>query len=518
MARDYATAIHLLNSLQTNAAILEAVRKQGSLLNTMSLPEFRGFVQRIGYKPSDLNSLAIIHVAGTKGKGSTSAFCESILRKTEIAGHNGLSRPLKTGLYTSPHLKEVRERIRINGSPVSKELFANHFFNVWDKLEATKASTLSQCPRQPTSSPTATQPAVVDRDHPDKPNYFRYLTLMSFHLFMQEKVDVVILETGVGGEYDCTNFIEKPVACGITSLGFDHMSILGETIDKIAWHKAGIIKVGLADAPIITAPQVPEAISVIRERAKERKASKLIEISDQDIKSLADIKLGLPGAHQRSNAAVARALCQEWIAARQAAGASVHATPDTIQAGLQDARWPGRCQHVRTPKFANIDWYIDGAHTPESLTVCAEWFRDVVTSSTTASATEPVYLVFNCTHGREGSRLFPPLIEMFKNVPLAGVVFCTNTPFEVMPTTESDMTNHTVMPDPELKAQASLRDTWTALTQGMDAFAGTRVDVAGSVEAAATLIDGREGAKRVLVTGSLHLLGSLLTYLDVDCS
>ncbi len=82
---------------------------------------------------------------------------------------------------------------------------------------------------------------------PDKPSYFRYLTLVAFHTFMQENVDAVILEVGVGGEYDATNVIESPVVCGITSLGMDHVAVLGDTIEKIAWHKAGIIKVFIID-------------------------------------------------------------------------------------------------------------------------------------------------------------------------------------------------------------------------------------------------------------------------------
>ena len=221
MSRDYKAAIALLNSLQTNAAVLEAIRKSGNLLNTQSIPEFQGYLERIHYTPSDLNKLNIIHVAGTKGKGSTSAFCDSILRQTRITAKDGSSRFIKTGLYTSPHLQEVRERIRIDGSPVSKEMFAKYFFSVWDRLQESDLKN-------------------------DKPAYFRYLTLMSFHLFLQEGVDVVILEVGVGGEYDCTNIVPRPVVCGISSLGLDHMSLLGDTIEKIAWHKAGILKVRLS--------------------------------------------------------------------------------------------------------------------------------------------------------------------------------------------------------------------------------------------------------------------------------
>jgi folylpolyglutamate synthase len=163
--RDYQQAIQLLNSLQTNSAILEAVRKSGNLLNTLSIPEMQNYIRRIGYNLSDLDRLNTIHIAGTKGKGSTVAFCQSILK----------TLGLQTGMFTSPHILQVRERFRINGVPISQPKFAKYFFDVWDRLEATK-------------------PTAPDLHHPDKPAYFRYLTLMCFHVFMQEKIDVLLLE------------------------------------------------------------------------------------------------------------------------------------------------------------------------------------------------------------------------------------------------------------------------------------------------------------------------------------
>jgi folylpolyglutamate synthase len=158
---------------------------------------------------TDLNQLKVIHIAGTKGKGSTSAFCEIMLR----------SRGLKTGLFTSPHLLEVRERIRINGRPIGKEVFGTSFFECWERLSTHRKE-------------RATMPA-----------YFRFLTLMAFHIFIEEKVDVAIIEVGIGGHYDSTNIIPTPYACGISSIGHDHLDILGNTLAQIAWHKAGIFKV-----------------------------------------------------------------------------------------------------------------------------------------------------------------------------------------------------------------------------------------------------------------------------------
>lgn len=136
---NYSSAIGLLNSLQTNASALEALKAKGPLLNLSSLPEMRDYLQRLGYTPEDLAPLNIIHVAGTKGKGSTSAFCSSILSRASSVPK---SSPLKVGLYTSPHLLAVRERIRVNGIPLDADLFAKYFFQVWNRLETTQVRSL----------------------------------------------------------------------------------------------------------------------------------------------------------------------------------------------------------------------------------------------------------------------------------------------------------------------------------------------------------------------------------------
>ncbi|XP_006813263.1 folylpolyglutamate synthase, mitochondrial-like, partial [Saccoglossus kowalevskii] len=181
----------------------------------------------------DIDGLNIIHISGTKGKGSVSAFCESILR----------AHGLKTGFYSSPHLIEVRERFRINGVPLTKEKFSKYFFEVYRKLESTMGE--------------------FDRA---MPVHLRFLTIMAWHTFIQENVDVVILEVGMGGTYDCTNVVRRPTVTGINLVDFDHTKILGNTLDKIAWHKAGICKPG---RPAFTVPQSKEATDTIIARAKE---------------------------------------------------------------------------------------------------------------------------------------------------------------------------------------------------------------------------------------------------------
>ena len=165
--------------------------------------------------------------------------------------------PKKVGLYTSPHLISVRERIRINSVPISPELFAKYFFEVWDLLTlkyelATLKNDLENLPSD------------------QKPGYFKFLTLMSFHVFLQEGIDVAIYETGIGGQFDSTNIVERPACTGITQLDLDHTYVLGETIEEIAWQKAGIQKTG-SPSFFVGQTSHPTTMKVINRVAKERK-------------------------------------------------------------------------------------------------------------------------------------------------------------------------------------------------------------------------------------------------------
>lgn len=161
------------------------------------------------------------------------------------------------GLYTSPHMVAVRERIRINGAPLSEEDFAKFFFEVWDKLDANPVVRVFVY-----LHPQCKNWGSLQRKNPDttlKPMYFRFMTLLAFHVFFTLKVtycllpvlsslsglqvDASIFEVGVGGTYDSTNIVPKPIVTGITSLGIDHQGVLGKTLPEIAWQKGGIYKV-----------------------------------------------------------------------------------------------------------------------------------------------------------------------------------------------------------------------------------------------------------------------------------
>ncbi|VVA95503.1 unnamed protein product [Arabis nemorensis] len=272
------------------------------------------------------------YVAGTKGKGSTCTFAECILR----------NYGLRTGLFTSPHLIDVRERFRLNGIGISQEKFVEYFWFCFHKL---KEKTSNEIPM---------------------PTYLCFLALLAFKIFATEQVDVVILEVGLGGRFDATNVIKKPVVCGITSLGYDHIEIL---------EKAGIFKTGV---PAFTVPQPNEAMRVLNEKATELKVKvQVVEPLDTSH------RLGLQGEHQYLSAGLAVALCSTFL---QEIGIEdkngLNKTNGLLEKfifGLSNAYLMGRAMIVPDTELPEeIVFYLDGAHSPESMETCANWFSQQI--------------------------------------------------------------------------------------------------------------------------------------------
>jgi folylpolyglutamate synthase len=283
-----------------------------------------------------------VHVAGTKGKGTVCAYVDSILSFYQKS--HGL--PKKIGLFTSPHLISVRERIRINSKPISETLFTKYFFEVWDLLEASAES-------------LSLNPSI-------KPAYFRFLTLMSFYVFLNEGVDAAIYEVGIGGEYDSTNIFERPAATGISSLGIDHVYQLGESIDKIAWHKAGILK---TKSPAFTVEQVPEAMEVVKSRAREKEINIKVVQANPILK---DIRIQPNATFQIKNASLAIALTETVLKKIDPSFSLPESSlPKEFINGLEQVVSRGRFEIKIDGK---THWYLDGAHTADSLIVAAKWF------------------------------------------------------------------------------------------------------------------------------------------------
>lgn len=293
----------------------------------------------------DIDNLNIIHVTGTKGKGSTCAFTRSFLRAHGL--RTGF--PKRVGLYTSPDLQCIRERIQIDDRPITEDLFTKYFFEVWEGL----------------TSPDLVQNAETAR----QPRYLQLLTLLAFHSFVREHVDAAIFETHHGGEYDATNVIQKPVVTGITSLGLDHVAQLGPTLESIAWHKAGIFKTG---APAFSVQQEAGPATILRNRAAEKETNLTFVSID---KSLPVNARALSVPVQRLNCSLALALARTFL---QLKGPGHTMDSVDISSGVENFSWIGRFEIIED---GTSQWFLDGAHNTLSLKQAAEWFAKNVSAS-----------------------------------------------------------------------------------------------------------------------------------------
>lgn len=451
-----------------------------------------------------------IHVAGTKGKGSTSAFISYILSQYTKPDPEQSSPCLhKIGLFTSPHLRFARERIQINNAPLSEEQFARYFFEVWDRLE----ESAKVAGEDPTSRAA-------------KPQYFRYLTLMAFHTYLSEGVDASVIECGIGGEYDCTNVIEKPKTTAITSLGIDHVAMLGTTIEQIAWHKGGIIKPGVKG---FTAPQLPSAEEVLAKRAEEKSTKLDVVTNHPDLNPVtSQVKLGLAGDFQYTNASLAVAAAAELLRKTGVANISENVMseplPAKFTAGLEQTQLGGRCE---TRYEKNVSWYIDGGHTLESIRLAGQWFASRIqedSSSSDIARQKPRILIFN-QQTRDSTALARALHEtlaaaLVAEVPFTHALFCTNITYKQAGYRPDLVSMNANADDVErLKVQKSLAEAWKLNDPKAQTHVfGTieeAVDFARDIAAEERkILQKDEAPVMTFVTGSLHLVGGFLDVIE----
>lgn len=327
---DYEKALQVLGEL-TRFGINLGLERITALLGCLGSPQDR---------------LPAIHIAGTNGKGSTSAILSSVLRETGR----------RVGTYTSPHLESYTERITVNGVPIPEEEFARLLLELIPAFDQVRAKT------------------------GENPTEFEVLTALAFLHFFRQKADIVVLEAGLGGDIDSTNVIKDPLLSIITNISVEHTEYLGKTIEEIAVKKSGIIKPG---CPAVTAVTSEEALRVLKEKAQKERAplyEVYREVSWRPLEEkpegqtfwvktkrqeYGELFLPLKGEHQLINGATA------LLALEVLAGRGWEISDAQIINGFGKVKWPGRLEQVR----ANPAVILDGAHNPAGLKTLADWLE-----------------------------------------------------------------------------------------------------------------------------------------------
>ncbi len=337
----------------------------------------KSILERLGHPE---RGLKCIHVAGTNGKGSVCAMLESILRATG----------LKTALYTSPHLVRFNERIRVNGRCIADA-------ELPDLIRRVEA-----CARDAAAQPGGR-----------KITFFEFATVLAFDYFRQQGVEIVVLETGMGGRLDATNVV-TPLISVITGISLEHTAFLGPDLPSIAREKGGIIKPGI---PVIVGPMPEEALAEIRRLAQEKRA-RLVQ-ADQSVsvrrlsQNLAGQKLKiesssntygaltlpLAGAYQVGNTAIAIAILEEL-----AAQSGMELPERAVKAGLSGIRWPGRFQVVEQ----NPPLIVDSAHNPAGASVLVQSLRELLPD-------RPLGLVLGMCADKDLDRFLLPFAGLVKH-------------------------------------------------------------------------------------------------------
>jgi dihydrofolate synthase / folylpolyglutamate synthase len=311
----------------------------------LGLENIEHLTAALGHPERQFRSL---HVAGTNGKGSVTSMVHAGLRAAGV----------HAARYTSPHLAHITERFVIGDSAVTLadfETVASDVLDTADRLQATRVLRAA-------------------------PTFFEATTAIGFELFRRAKVDVAVIEVGLGGRFDATNVV-APMAAAITTIGFDHQQYLGDTLADIAFEKAGIIKNGMT---VVAGPLPSDAMAVVRRACSERHA-RLVETSTLDVRtetvagharlslrtasaSYGPVTLALRGAHQIGNAVVAATLLEA------AAEAGVPVTADHVARGLAGASWPARLELLRLDGGKHV--LLDAAHNIDGAAALAAYLRD----------------------------------------------------------------------------------------------------------------------------------------------
>jgi dihydrofolate synthase / folylpolyglutamate synthase len=336
------------------------------------LHNISAIVEALGHPERTFQS---VHIAGTNGKGSVTAMVDAALR---AAGH-------RSARYTSPHLVDLVERFVVDDVPVSNDALAAAIADVRDAVEALRSRGVLEV----------------------QPTFFEVTTAVAFELFRRARVEIAVLEVGLGGRLDATNVV-MPVVTAITSIAFDHEKYLGNTLREIAIEKAGIIKTGV---PVVVGPLDADADAAIAAIARERGAE-IVRSSACDADGFG---VGLAGAHQRENAGVAVRLLQ-LLDAR-----GVAVPREAIAIGLAAPHWPGRLDRRRLADGREL--LLDAAHNPAGAVALAAYLQ--------ADGRGPRPLVFAVMRDKAIREMLAVLLPQAS----ALVVTCASTPRAAGPET-----------------------------------------------------------------------------------
>lgn len=430
--------------------------------------DLRWFLKKLGNPEQNLR---LIHVAGTNGKGSVCAYMRSIL---EASGY-------RTAMFTSPHLVDMRERFVVNGEMISREAFLQAFLAVGNGLQMVNSEA---------------EPAEKNGTPEFVLNFYEYLFCMALLCFAEEKTDYCIIETGLGGRLDATNYVDNKLLTVITRISLDHVQYLGNTTAKIAAEKAGILRPGV---PVVYLDGDADASAVICRKASELGAPQ-IPVSKKDYTFLGfrkkyidfslrseyynyiSLTLHTIARYQMENAALAvravevlfRSTDTEETGGRSCAGAGCP-TPEEIRQGILGCFWQGRMEEV-LPEV-----YVDGAHNDDGIRA----FLDTVKED-------------GCTGGRRllfGVAADKDCRHMIQRVITSGLF---------------DRIAFTRMRTARSASLEELRELLTAYPE--DRFTMyTEADTALRTESS-----GRQPGERLYIAGSLYLVGEIKESLDHD--